>query len=151
MLTFQVEKWSDALFELRPLFSLLFEDVGVDKDRFTAECDEAKYAALDAAGILHLVTARNGKELAGFFLMFITPNAHYKNAGLMAFTDMYYLKSEFRRGNSGLRLFSFMEKTLRELGVVKCYSSHKIHRDRSAMMKLLDWKPLDIVYSKVLA
>lgn len=150
MIQCQIERWSDALPELLPLFSMLWEDVAVDKDKFVAKCDEAKYAELDKIGMLHLATVRSEGELVGFFLMFLTPNAHYMGAGLMAFTDMFYLKDEYRRGNAGLKLFSFMEKTLREKGVVKAYTSHKVHRDRSEMFEFLGWKATDTVYSKVL-
>jgi GNAT superfamily N-acetyltransferase len=129
---------------------MLWEDVAVDKDRFTAICDEDRYAALEGAEILHLVTAREGETLAGFFLMFITPNAHYKGAGFMAFTDMYFIKPEYRHGNVGVNLFLFMEQTLKEKGVVKAYSSHKLHRDRGPLFEYLGWKPTDLVYSKVL-
>jgi GNAT superfamily N-acetyltransferase len=147
---FQVEDWPDVLSELRPLFSRLWDDVAIDKDRFVAECDEVKYGALYGAKILHLVTARDEGKLAGYFLVFITPNAHYKGAGECAFTDMYYLLPEYRKGNTGLQLFAFMEETLRARGVVKFYTSHKIHRDRSAMMKFLGFTASDIVYSKVI-
>ena len=149
-LTFQVEKWSNALPELRPLFALLWDDVAVDKDRFTAKCGEEKYAALEALGMLHLVTMRDNGILAGFFLVFLTPNAHYADAGLIAFTDMYYTLPAYRRGNLGMKLFAFAERTWREKGVVKAYTSHKLHRDRSAFMKALGWTPTDMVYSKCL-
>jgi GNAT superfamily N-acetyltransferase len=132
------------------MFHLLWDDVAVDKDRFVAECDEEKYAALEQAGILHLVTARNNGELAGYFLVFVTPNAHYKGAGPMAFTDMYFLLPEYRKGNTGMKLFAFAEETWRQKGCVKAYTSHKLHRDRSTMFKLMGWKPTDMVYSKVL-
>ena len=148
---FQLEAWSAAIPELRPLFARLWDDVAVDKDRFTAECDEEKYAKLEQAGILHLVTAREAGRIVGFFLCFVWPNAHYLGAGDMAFTDMYYLREEYRKGNTGIRLFAFMEETLRARGVVKFYTSHKIHRDRSAMFKILGFKATDIVYSKVLS
>jgi GNAT superfamily N-acetyltransferase len=148
---FQREAWSAALPELRKLFPRLWEDVALDKDYFTAQCDEAKYESLDEQQILHLVTARTeSSQLAGYFVCFVTPNAHYEGAGLMAFTDMYYVLPQYRKGNTGLRLFSFMEETLKERGVVKFYTSHKLHRDRSAMMKLLGFKATDMVYSKVL-
>src|SRR5271170_3384929 len=94
----QVEAWSDALPELLKMFPLLWDDVAVDKERFVAECDTAKYAALDSLGILHLVTAREAKRLVGYFLVFVQENAHYKGQGLMAFTDMYFLESQYRRG-----------------------------------------------------
>ena len=151
MLTFSVEAWSKALPELRGLFPLLWADVAIDKDKFVAECDEEKYAALEKIGMLHLVTARDEGRLVGFFLVFLTPNAHYKGQGLMAFTDMYFILDAFRGGPDGARLFTFMEETLREKGVVKAYTSHKLHRDRSAMLKFLGWPPSDIIYSKVLA
>lgn len=148
---FQREEWSTALPELRLLFARLWDDVAVDKDRFTAQCDEEKYAKLDEQRILHLVTARDGEKLAGYFLVFVTPNAHYEGVGDMAFTDMYYVLPQYRRGNIGLRLFAFMEETLRKRGAVKFYTSHKIHHDRSALLKLRGFVATDIVYSKVLA
>lgn len=150
-LKFQTEKWAEALPELLPLFDDLWADVAVDQDRFKAKCDEARYAACDAAGLIHLVTARSGtKELAGYYCSFVNTNPHYLGQGLMAFTDMYYLKPEFRRGTNGLKLFAFTEESLRERGVVKIYTSHKVHRDRRAMLEGLGFKPLDAVYSKVL-
>lgn len=148
---YQREEWRNALPELRKLFHRLWDDVAVDKDRFTAQCDEDKYEKLDEQRILHLVTARSDKgKLAGYFLCFVTPNAHYEGAGEMAFTDMYYVLPQYRRANIGIRLFSFMEETLKERGVVKFYTSHKLHRDRSLMMKILGFKATDIVYSKVI-
>lgn len=147
---FQLEEWNDALPVLRPLFARLWDDVAIDKERFVAECDEKKYAALNEQRILHLVTARDREKVVGFFLCFVTPNAHYDGAGDMAFTDMYYLLPQYRKANIGIRLFVFMENTLRERGVVKFYTSHKLHRDRSAMMKFLGFKATDIVYSKVI-
>jgi hypothetical protein len=149
-LTFQVEKWSDVLPELLPMFGMLWDDVAVDKDRFVAVCDQAKYRACEEAGILHLVTARDEGKLAGYFLMLVTPNPHYYEQGLMALTDMYYLLPQYRMGNNGLKLFSFMEQTVRAIGCVKMYTSHKLHRDRSLMFEALGLTPTDTIYSKVL-
>lgn len=145
-----MEEWSKVLPELRPLFSLLWADVAIDQDKFVAKCDEEKYAALDNLKMLHLVTMRDGDKLAGFYLVFITPNGHYLGAGPMAFTDMYYVLKEYRKGNSGMKLFAFAEETWRAKGCVKAYTSHKLHRDRSAMLKTLGWKATDMVYSKCL-
>lgn len=148
---FRVEQWSEALPELRPLFARLWNDVALDKDKFVAECDEGKYAQLEEKGVLHLVVARTEQgQVAGYHLSFINENGHYKGAGPMAFTDMYFVKDEFRKGNFGLRLFDRVEQTLREIGVVKIYSSHKLHRDRSAMFAVLGYKPTDVIYTKVL-
>jgi GNAT superfamily N-acetyltransferase len=146
---FKVEQWSDVLHELRPLFSLLWEDVALDKERFVAKHDDVKYTALDKAGILHLVTARLDGTLIGYFVSMLTPNPHYVDAGLMAFTDQYYIIPEYRKGNTGLKLFAFVEKCWLEKGVVKAYNSHKLHRDRGPMFRMLGWKPTDLIYTKV--
>lgn len=151
MIRFDVEQWKDALPELQPMFQLLWDDVGLDKEKFKAKHDDAKYTALDAAGMLHVVTARASGRLVGYFISFLTPNPHYVDSGLMAYTDMYYLAPECRKGSIGLRLFAFVEKCWREKGVVKAYSSHKLHRDRSSMFRVLGWTPTDLIYTKVLA
>jgi hypothetical protein len=147
---FQVEKWSNCIDELRPLFDDLWNDVGVDKDRFKAKCDESKYKALEEVGALCLTTARMDGKIVGYYAALILPNPHYFGQGLMVYTDMYYLRDEYRKGFWGIKLFQFSEKVWREKGAVKAYSSHKIHRDRSKLFKWLGWKSTDIIYSKVL-
>lgn len=148
--TFQVEKWSDCLLELRPLFAFLWKDVAVDQDRFVAKCEEAKYKALADAGALCLTTMRLDGMLVGYYVALILPNPHYEGQGKMVYTDQYFILPTLRRANLGMKLFAFSEKAWREMGAVKAYSSHKIHRDRSKMFVALGWKPTDLVYSKIL-
>lgn len=148
--TFQVEKWSDCLSELRPLFAFLWKDVAVDQDRFVAKCEESKYKALEEAGALCLTTMRIEGKLVGFYVALILPNPHYEGQGKMVYTDMYFVLPVMRRGNLGLKLFTFSEKVWKQWGAVKAYSSHKIHRDRSKMLQALGWKATDTVYSKIL-
>lgn len=149
--TFQTEKWADALPELRYLFDQLWAEVAVDKSKMKAKCDEKMYANLDHLGILHLVTARKDSILIGFFLAFITTNGHYEDAGLFAFTDMYFTLPEHRKGGLGARLFLFMETTLRAKKVVKFVTSHKVLNDNSGMLKALGFKHTDQIFSKLLA
>jgi GNAT superfamily N-acetyltransferase len=132
------------------MFAMLFDDVGVDKDKFTAKCEESKYLALEKAGALCVTTLRVDGKVGGYYVALILPNPHYDGQGLMAYTDMYYVLPGLRRGNLGMKLFAFAEKTWKERGAVKAYTSHKIHRDRSKMFQALGWKPLDIMYSKIL-
>lgn len=150
MITFHVERWSEALPELRPLMDLLWDDVAVDKDRFKAKCDESKYAVLEGAGAIHLTTMRSQGKLVGYYVALILPNPHYLGQGLMVYTDMYFVLPEFRKGNFGIRFFKFTEDSWRERGAVKAYTSHKLHRDRSKMFQILGWKASDLVYSKIL-
>jgi GNAT superfamily N-acetyltransferase len=150
-ITLQVEKWADALPELRPLFSQLWDDVAVDKDRFVAKCDETKYKILADAGAICLTTMRADGDLIGYYCALVLPNPHYEGQGLMIYTDMYDIHPKFRRANFGLKLFQFSEKVWRERGAVKAYSSYKIHRPRGTFFAALGWKETDVVVSKVLA
>ena len=147
---FQVEAWSDALPELRKLFPLLWNEVALDKDKLRSECNEELYANMEKMNMLHLVTARIGPLLVGYHLSFITPHMHYKGAGLMAFTDMYFTLPTFRKGGLGAKLLCFLEQSLRERGIVKAYLSHKVAHDRKALFEALGWKHCDAVYSKYL-
>lgn len=149
-ISFQVEPWAKVLPELRPLFHHLFLEVGLDQDKFKAEYNPAQYAKLAKAGVLKVATARTEKELVGYFAYLITPHPHYFGQGLFALTDMYYLRPEYRKGNTGAKLFLFAEREWRKLGVVKAYTSHKLHRDRSKLLLGLGWLPCDVMYSKVL-
>jgi GNAT superfamily N-acetyltransferase len=147
---YQLESWPEALAEIIPLSRLLWEDVAVDKERFVTECDLERYNKLHELGMLQVVTARIGKRLIGFIVSLVGPNVHYKGAGTMVNTDAYFILPEYRKGNIGIQMFSFAEETWRAMGIVKAYSSHKIHKDRSGMFALLGWRATDIVYTKVL-
>ena len=128
MLTFQVEKWADALPELRDLFPLLWDEVALDKDRLTSNCDERCLPpTVEKLNMLHVVTARDDRGATGRLscVSFITPHMHYKGAGPMAFTDMYFVREPYRAG-VGTKLLMFLEQSLRARGVIKAYLSHKV-------------------------
>jgi hypothetical protein len=148
---FQVETWASALPDMRPLFDLLWAEVALDKDKFRSECNEETYANMEKLNMLHIVTARtDGGQLAGYHVSFVTPHMHYKNVGPMAFTDMYFLLPRYRVGGLGAKLLCFLEKSLRERGVIKAYLSHKIAHDHGRLFELLGWRASDVVYSKYL-
>lgn len=148
---FQVEKWSEALPEMRPLFHLLWDEVALDKDKFVSVCNEDTYSNMENLGMLHVVTARTNQHyLIGYHVSFVTPHPHYKDVGPMAFTDMYVTRKEYRKGGLGAKLLMFLEQSLRERGVIKAYLSHKVAHDRSALFQALGWQPSDAVYCKYL-
>ncbi len=137
--------------ELRPLFPLLWDEVALDKGKFVAVCNEELYAKLEAVGILHVVTARTDDgAVIGYHVSMVTPHMHYKDAGMFAFTDMYFTRPEYRTGGLGAKLLCFLEKSLKERGVRKAYLSHKVAHDRGKLFQALGWQPCDAVYCKVI-
>ena len=150
MITFRVERWRDFVIDGQHLFSKHWEDVALDRDKIDLSVDNAKYEQLDDLGLLHIVTARKDGRLVGYFLGFLMIHPHYKEAGLMAVTDIYYLLPEARSGGTGAKLFIEVEKSLKERGVVKAYLSCKIHQDHTKLFTRLGWKPTDITFSKII-
>ena len=74
----------------------------------------ASYRALEAAGIFHPIAAFDGDRLVGFILPIMGALPHY---GVMAATveSFFVLKAERKKG-IGLRLLSFAESTVRDMG-----------------------------------
>ena len=149
MITFQVEKWRPFHAEAGPIMQRHWEEIAIDRDKIQFSLDNARYEGMDDAGILHILTVRDSGNLMGYYIAFILPHVHYQHAGLMAFTDAYYVLPEARRGPVGMQLFAEAEKSLKERGVVKTYLSTKVHHDNGPLFERLGWKLTDRVYTKV--
>jgi GNAT superfamily N-acetyltransferase len=150
LIEYQVEKWSDVLPEMEPLWPAHYEELSLDKDRVKLGGCLERYAEMENLGILVVVTVRSDKQLVGYYVFMLLPHLHYKDAGLMAYTDMYFLLPEFRKGGTGVKMFLAVEQAMKNAGAVKAYTSHKIHQDHSELLKRLGWKASDIVYTKYL-
>jgi GNAT superfamily N-acetyltransferase len=137
--------------EMRPLWLLHWQEMALDRGRIQPDADEARYAALDQAGMLHLATARERTgRLVGYWVSFLLPHLHYKSAGLMAYVDMYWVMPAYRRGGCGAKLLLMVERSLQRRGVVKYYLSTKAHQDHGALFERLGWKLSDRVFTKIL-
>jgi GNAT superfamily N-acetyltransferase len=151
-ISFQLESWEKFFADVQPLFPLHWAELARDQDIIKLGIDNERYLAMDKAGVLHVLTVRNNGDLIGYYLAFLIPHLHYKDAGLMAFTDIYFLLPEFRRGPLGAQLFIEAERTLKERGAKKGYLSCKIHKselDHSKLFVALDWEPSDMSFTKV--
>jgi L-amino acid N-acyltransferase YncA len=150
MVTFQAEKWADCVAEMRVIWPEHWESLALNRDEIHLAVDEAKYEQGEAVGCLHIVTARSDGKLVGYYYGMLMPHLHYKDAGLMCYTDVYYLKPEYRKGGAGVRFIAAVMESLKSVGVVKLYMSTKIHSDNSRVLQALGMKPADIVLTKML-
>jgi Acetyltransferase (GNAT) family len=127
---------------MRPLFAQHFVELGVNQHRLAAIADEPRYAQLEKADILFVITVRADQKLVGYFVGFIMPHLHYMGAGPWAMTDMYFVKPEYRRG-AGLKLFRAFKQIARENGCRFAVTSCKVHEDHSALLEKLGAKWTD--------
>jgi GNAT superfamily N-acetyltransferase len=150
VVTFQQEKWADCVDEMRPIWPEHYEALSLDRDRIAMSMDEPKYANGDLAGVLHLMTARADGVLVGYYYGMLMNHLHYKDAGLMCYTDVYYLKPAYRRGGAGAQFMAAVMESLKRIGAVKLYISTKVHQDNGALFERLGMKCSDRIFTKML-
>jgi hypothetical protein len=149
--TFHVERWREFYVDAQPLMRRHWQEIALDQENVPLALDLDRYQAMDDSGILHILAARVDGQLAGYFLAFVLPHVHYATAGLMAFTDIYFLAPEARLGANGIELFIEAEKSLAARGVVKAYISTKVHKDIGNIFEALGWTLTDRAFAKRLA
>ena len=145
--TFQVERWSDLQAEMLPLLSKHWEEIAINRDKIPLDIDMDRYAALEEAGALHIVTAREDGELIGYHVAIVSPHLHYKST-LHGITDVYFIRPEHRKGFTGIRLFKRVEEEMRKLGVRKLFTGTKLHLDMGKVFERLGYSPTERLYTK---
>lgn len=145
---YQVEDWIEALPELRMLFNEHWEEIALDQDAIKLEPDYTTYATLAVQDALHLVTARSDGLIVGYHLSIIKPHLHYKSS-LTCFTDVFFLKKDYRKGVIGYKLLKFFRDSVKAKGVQKVYMGTKLHLDLGPMLERLGFHPIERIYSQV--
>lgn len=156
MISFHVEPWQDFKREALHLWGEHWKEIALDKDVIKLDVDYEQYERLDLDGALHVVVARAAGAIVGYHLSILRPHLHYRTS-FTAFTDVYYVAPKYRKGMTGVKLFKFVEQTLRARGVQKMYSATKLHtsddgRDLNVgkLFERMGWKEIERVYAKVL-
>lgn len=149
-LTFAVETLAQAQAEVDAMFPAHYEELALDKDRIKLDLDWDKARDAEMRGILILVTARANGILVGYFFGLLMTHLHYKSAGLMCYTDNYYLLPQYRKGMNGAALLVAVEKLLRSRGVVKFYITTKVHSDVGPLLEAMGMRLSDKLYTKML-
>jgi hypothetical protein len=123
---FAVERWATYYPDAIPLWPLHWKEVALTQAEIPLDMDVDRYAALDEAGILHIVTGRDAGRLIAYHTSLIMGHLHYKST-LHALADLYWVHPLWRRGTIALKLFGTAHRALKERGVVKVLSGSKLH------------------------
>lgn len=146
---FGVELFHDCVDEIATLVNTHFEEAGLDREAVPLDVDWERYIALSNAGEVLTVTARINGQMVGYFIALITPNLHYKSSTI-ALTDSFFILKEYREGMTGVRLFKYTIKVLKEdIGVDRFHIGCKLHIDMDKIFKRLGFKPIETYYSMV--
>lgn len=146
---YAVERWKDIRSEMLPLLVRHWHEIALNHADVPLDIDEQRYAALDEAEALHIVTARKEGALIGYHVAIISGHLHYAST-LHGITDVYFVAPEFRQGFTGIRLFQRVEQEMRGLGVKKLFTGTKVHLDMSKLFERLGYKRVEYLYAKIL-
>lgn len=150
MTTFQEEKFAPFFAEAQALFVRHHQELALNQDKIKMDIDADSYQGLENIGRLFILTARIAGKLIGYLLAFTVPNhMHYKSAGPMCLTDMYFIAPEHRKG-TGAKLFTEFERRMRERGCVQIMTGCKKHQDHTRLLEELGWTNSDLTFVKVL-
>lgn len=149
MITFQIERVSDIIDELIPLNKSHWEEIAINQDKIELSVDYDKYIALDKAGILSVVTARDGDNLIGYCIDLVSNHLHYSNT-VFAINDVVYILPIYRKASVGMRMIKFTEKVLIDIGAKVWYVHSKEHTPISSLLKRLGFNKIEENYGKYL-
>jgi len=149
MVTYEVEDWFEVRHEMEPLWFRHWDEVAVNKDAIPLDPDFDSYDFMARNGMLHIVVARKEGEVIGYHFTIVKPHLHYKTS-LSGLTDIYYISPEFRSGRTPLRLFQFVEKTLKARGVQKLFTGTKKSLDAGPLFEFMGWTETERLYIKMI-
>jgi GNAT superfamily N-acetyltransferase len=148
MIKYKDDDWFENLSDLKEIIKYHYEELSVSKE-FPLDPDWDVYKVLADGKKLKFITCKEDEKLIGYIIFFVNPHIHYKTC-LTAYEDIYFLKKEYRKGRTGLKMFQFAEKLLKEQGVQRIIYNTKVHSDNSSLFEYLGFKFIDKVFSKML-
>lgn len=143
---YAVEHYREAIRDIKPLYNEHWSEVALDQDIIKLNPDYKKYRLLADQGLMHCVTAREAGRLIGYYLAFVYPHLHYKDS-ITAFTDIFFMTKERRKGWAGYYLLKTARDTLKARGVQRIVLPMKNHIDIGPLLKRLGFEWIERTYT----
>lgn len=145
--TFSVEPWKQFRQEAAWMWAHHWDEVALDKDAIHLDVDVDQYEAQEMAGALAVIVGRRRGKIVAYWLGFVRPHFHYRRS-LTAYTDIYFVSKDYRKGHVGRDLFAFVEQAMRARGVQRLFTATKCHLDHSAFFEAQGYQRVEVTYSK---
>lgn len=123
-ITYQKEKLVEILPEMIELIREHYEEIAWHKEKIKLNPDWGKYLELEEKDFLFILTVRKDTTLVGYAWFLVMPHLHHRDH-IFAVNDVLFLKKEYRKGLTGVRLIKKAEQTLSQLNVSKVYITGK--------------------------
>ncbi|OYV92772.1 MAG: hypothetical protein B7Z60_10165 [Ferrovum sp. 37-45-19] len=149
MTSYQVEKYSEIVSDIKAIYRLHYDEIAEHKEVTAFGPDYENYQKMDDAGNMIVITVRESGELIGYMQIFIIKHLHYISV-LSASADIYYIKKEFRQGSRGIGLFNFAVEEMKRRKVGRFYASCKLKHDVGPLLERVGFEPIERNYMMVL-
>ena len=148
-LEFKEEEVNEKLIEdFKPLIKLHYDEISFYKDEIKLNPNFDSYIRLYQKNILKVYTAREGGELIGYAIFFISPNMHYQDS-LQANQDILYIRPDAR--GFGTEFIRWCDEQLKELNVqLVLHHVKDAHNFGPKILEPLGYKLLDTVYGRII-
>lgn len=147
--TYQKELFRNIMAELPELFLAHYNEADKNNHDLQLNPNWNQYIVLENSGVLHVLTARSGGGLVGYYVVMVIPSLHYQQA-IVSATDLIYVKPEYRPGGTGIRLIKRGEQMVKELGATRAYLVTKANSDANMVVGRLGYDLVEQVHLKVL-
>jgi len=144
MITYQAEKFTSIVEELKTIITQHRDEVSVFSENIILDPDWDFYRVMENKGQLFTYTARDDGRLVGYYIAFVSRHPHYN--AIVSDTDIFYLLPEYRGNLTGYTLIKDAETELENLGVQIIILSAKMEKPLAKLAERLGHKPLDIKY-----
>ena len=156
-MNYQQEFLSQVENDILVLIDLHYKEIEVpDIDKISSNENKIKldpdwdvYRALEDQGKLKIFTARDGKNLVGYFVAVVSTNLHYKDH-TFASNDLVFLHKDYRKGFAGIKLIKFAKKCLTDDGVSVLTMNTRVHQPFDRLLDRLGFNLIERVYSSYL-
>jgi len=106
------------------------------------------YAAIEAAGLLHVFAAMRGERMLGFLALLVSVNPHYSVP--LAVTESWFVAPEHRDTGAGLALYRQAKAEARARGTHALYVSAAVGSQLAGVMEGLGATETNRVFCEVL-
>jgi len=149
-ITFGAERIVDIWEEVYPLAKTHWEGTKRYTRHEPFNPSKVRYQQYNDMGCFHAIIARDGKELVGYFGVYIMESMHSQLK--MATEDTFFIQPKYRMGRIAWRFLRYIEQYCHEQGVHEIIFS--CEQDNTTgihgLLKLLDYEPVITQYRKIL-
>ena len=147
VITYQQEPLCKFIPDVNSLVALDWEEVGRPEIGYHLEPDWDLYRLLEDSGNLKVFTVRSEENLIGYFTVVVSPSLHSKGNFVVP-NDAIFLHPNYRSGNTGVKLFKFVEDCIKEDGFNQLQITYTDKCDISSFLTRLGYFKVETKFEK---